>query len=83
MSWITFIWAANAGICLAMAAMHLLVWMKSRQSWANLAFAIAALAAVGNVVFELLLMRAQTPAQYSEFLRAFLRRPARALGPAR
>ncbi len=70
MSWITFIWAANAGICLAMATMHLLVWAKSRQSWANLAFAIAALAAVGNVVLELLLMRAQTPAQYSEFLRA-------------
>lgn len=70
MSWITFIWAANAGICLAMAGMHLLVWTKSRQSWANLAFSIAALAAVGNVVFELLLMRAQTPAQYSEFLRA-------------
>jgi len=69
MSWITLIWSINAGLCLALAGIQLLVWAKSKKSWANLLFAIAAAAAAANALAELALMRAGTPAQFGVLLR--------------
>jgi hypothetical protein len=28
----------NGGICLALVAVHLLVWLRARDTWVNLAF---------------------------------------------
>jgi hypothetical protein len=47
MSWVTFIWSLTAGICLTLGAVHLLVWTRRRHEWANLVFAITAVAAAG------------------------------------
>lgn len=69
MSWITFIWSMTAGICLTLGAVHLLVWSRQRDQWANLVFAICAAAAAGYAVFDMLAMHAQTPAEYGQWSR--------------
>ncbi len=69
MSWITSIWSIAAGICLALAGLHLLVWLRSRDSIASLLFSIAATAAGAIALQEIVLMRAQTAAEYGEVLR--------------
>lgn len=68
-SWITVIWSATAGICLTLAGVHFLVWVKSRDSWANLFFSIAAVSAAVTSVFEMDMMHAPTPEVYDELLR--------------
>jgi two-component system sensor kinase FixL len=69
MSWTTFVWSMNAGICLTLAGVHLLVWLRARDSWTTLAFAVSAAAAAVTAVFELDLMHAQTTVQYGQVLR--------------
>lgn len=69
MSWITSIWSIAAGVCLALAGLHLLVWLRSRESAASLLFSIAAVAAGVIALQEIVLMRAQTAAEYGEVLR--------------
>ncbi len=69
MSWITIVWSVNAGICLALAGLHFLVWLRSRESAASLLFAIAALAGSALALQEMVLMQARTPAEYGEVLR--------------
>ncbi len=50
MSWITVIWSAIAGICLTLAGVHFLVWLKSRGLWANLLFSVAAASAAAVAI---------------------------------
>jgi len=69
MSWTTAIWSMNAGICLALAGAHLLAWVKLRDAWVNLAFALCAASVASIAVFELLAMRAQTPVEWAHVLR--------------
>ncbi|UCH17422.1 MAG: PAS domain-containing protein [Burkholderiales bacterium] len=69
MSWITVVWSMIAAVCLSFAAVHLLVWLRSRDTQANLLFAISAGAAGALTVLELVAMRAATPAAYGEALR--------------
>jgi len=38
MNWVNILWPMIAATCLTLAGMHVLVWINSRQSWANLAF---------------------------------------------
>jgi len=71
MSWITAIWSGTAAICLTLAGVHFLVWVKSRDSWASLLFSISATSAAICAGFELALMHSQTPAQFGEMLRWF------------
>lgn len=52
MSWITIVWAANSGICLALGMIQLLVWAKSQDSRASLFFALAASAAAADFDLE-------------------------------
>jgi len=48
---------------------HLLAWLKSRDSWRNFSFSVFA-ASVGAVaVFELLAMQARSPAEYEGILK--------------
>jgi PAS domain S-box-containing protein len=69
MSWICPIWSIAAGISLGLAAMHFLVWLRSRTSSVNLLFTFAALAGCAIALLEMVMMRAQTPAEYGELLR--------------
>lgn len=69
MSYVTIIWPMIASACLTLAAMHLLVWSRKRTAWANLVFAIAALAMAGTAMCELWSMQAQTPAEFGMALR--------------
>jgi len=45
MNWITVTWSMITAVCLSFAAVHLLVWLRSRDARANLLFAISAGAA--------------------------------------
>ena len=69
MSWIIPIWSIAGGVCLGLAALHFLVWLRSRASLVNLLFSLAALAGCAIALQEMVLMRAQTPAEYGEVLR--------------
>lgn len=69
MSWITVLWSMNAGICLSLGLVHLIVWLQMRYSLASILFSMSAVAAATIAVLELSLMRAQTPAQAGEVLR--------------
>jgi PAS domain S-box-containing protein len=69
MNWVNILWPMIAAACLTLAGMHVLVWIKSRQSWANLAFSVLAVCVAGIAAFELALMRAETPAQFGTLLR--------------
>jgi len=69
MSWTTVIWSMSAAVFLTLAAVHGLVWLRARDAWANLLFAIAAVAAAALAVLELNLIHAPTPAVYGEVLR--------------
>ncbi len=69
MSWVTLIWSMTAGICLTLAAVHLLVWIRRRDEWANLVFSITAVAAAGYAVLDMIALRVQTPAEYGALWR--------------
>ncbi len=69
MNWVNILWPMIAAACLTLAGMHVLVWIKSRQSWANLAFSVLAVCVAGIAAFELALMRAETPEQFGTLLR--------------
>ena len=69
MSWVTIIWSGIAGVCIALAGLQLLMWMKSRDSWPYLLFSVAAIGGAGMALLELTLMQAQSPAQFIELWR--------------
>lgn len=69
MSWITTIWSMAAGASLTFACIHLIAWLRERDAWANLFFSISAIAAAVLAMQESAVMRAQTPADFSETLR--------------
>jgi len=69
MSWVTVTWSMAAGVSLTLAAVHLLVWLRDREAFANLLFAVSAVAAAAMAMLELVLMRAQTPAEFGIILR--------------
>jgi len=56
-------------VCFALAGVHFLVWLRSRDSAASLLFSIAAVAAGATALQETALMRAATAAEYGEVLR--------------
>ncbi len=64
MNWVMVAWPMIAGACLTLAAVHLLVWLKDRQTRANLAFAGLAVCVACIAAFELAMTRAQTPAGF-------------------
>jgi two-component system, LuxR family, sensor kinase FixL len=69
MNWITATWSMITGVCLSFAAVHLLVWLYTRDARENLLFAISAGAAGALTMLELVAFRAASPAAYGEALR--------------
>jgi two-component system, LuxR family, sensor kinase FixL len=69
MSWVTIIWSMTSAACLTLAGVHLLVWLRARNLWVNLLFCTSAVAAAAIAGFEVVLMRAQSTAQFGEALR--------------
>ena len=69
MSWVTVIWSMSAGACLTLAFLQFIVWWKDRAARANLAFSIGAVAVAIFASLELMLMRAETPAQFNTVTR--------------
>jgi signal transduction histidine kinase len=69
MSVVHIVWSLAAGVSLALAALHLLVWFQNRRKWESLALAVTALAVVAHAMVELFMMHAPTPAAWGEALR--------------
>jgi two-component system, LuxR family, sensor kinase FixL len=69
MSWITIIWSMVSSACLTLAVIHLQVWWHRRKMWANLLFCLASTGIAALAGCELLMMRAETPAQFATALR--------------
>ena len=69
MSFVTIIWAMIASACLTVALMHVLVWWRRRATWANLLFALTAVATAVYAGCELWAMRAETPVAYGMTVR--------------
>lgn len=69
MSLITIIWSMLASMCLTFALLHLFIWAKGIQPWANLSFAAAAVAIAVITGMELMAMRATSIEQMAIILR--------------
>src|SRR5438552_3719931 len=69
MSWITIVWSINVGACLTLAMMYLAVWCRERESFVRLLFSCIAASAALIAAYELQLIRADTPEEYSAILR--------------
>ena len=69
LNWILIVWSMAASASLTLAGMHLIVWMKSRAAHAHLLFFLTAVAAAGMAFFELRMMWAQTPEEFSNAVR--------------
>ncbi len=66
---VTAIWSAVSGACLMLALMHLVIWCRDRNSWANLWFFIATLGVVGLAACELVTMHTRSPEVYAAAIR--------------
>ena len=69
MSYVTVIWSVIASCALLLALMYGCVWIMDRKSRASLAFTFEALAIVGAVIVELGMMRAESAAEWGEWVR--------------
>jgi len=69
MSSVTTIWAMIASACLTLALVHVLVWWRRCEAWANLLFALTALATAVFAGCELWVMRAETPGAFGMVMR--------------
>jgi len=69
MSWITIVWSVNAGACLTLAAIYLVVWCRQRESWVHLLFSCSAIAAAAIAVIELAMLHTQTVERYEALVR--------------
>jgi hypothetical protein len=69
MNWVQIAWPMMAGACFAIALAHLYVWLKRPPQPACLAFAALSLSLTALVIAELLLMRAQTTAEFGVLMR--------------
>src|SRR5215831_16683030 len=69
MSWVTVIWSISAGACLTLAFLQFIVWWKDRAAPANLVFSLGAVSVAIFATLELMLMRAETPAQFGTITR--------------
>ena len=69
MNWVTIICSMIAASCLTVAAVHLFVWLRSRDAWTNLLMSDCAFAAAVIVGFDVALMHAQTAEQFGTILR--------------
>jgi PAS domain S-box-containing protein len=64
MNWIDIAWTMMASASLTLALFHLVVWHRQRSEYAYLVFCVLAVSVAGLAAFELVVVRAQTPAEY-------------------
>ena len=69
MSWIDVLWPMMAGASLALALIHLSIWLRRRERREHLLFVFAALAASALGVYELAGMRTAEPEHFGLLLR--------------
>lgn len=69
MSWVDLLWSMVSAVFLTLAVIQGLTWLRARDAWENLLFALAAAAAAVLAVLELKLVHASSPALYGEILR--------------
>jgi PAS domain S-box-containing protein len=69
MSWITVVWAMLASASLTFALLHIFIWAKGIQPWANLSFAVAAVSAAVLTGMELMAMRTMSIEQMATLMR--------------
>jgi PAS domain S-box-containing protein len=69
MNWIDVTWTMMASAGLTLALLHLVVWHRQRSEYAYLVFCVLAVSVAGLAMFELLIVRAQTPAEYFHIAR--------------
>jgi two-component system sensor kinase FixL len=69
MSWITVLWSMLISVSLTFALLHLFIWLKGLQPWANLSFAATAVAIAVITGMELMVMRAMPIEQMAIILR--------------
>src|SRR4029077_7552913 len=69
MNWISIVWSMNAGACLTLAAIYLVVWCRQRESWVHLLFSCNAIAAATIAVLELAMLHTQTVERYEALVR--------------
>jgi PAS domain S-box-containing protein len=68
-SWVVVAWSMMAAASLTLALIHFVVWLRQRAERGHLLFFALAISAAAFAWFELLLMRASTPAAYGEILK--------------
>ena len=59
----------DSAFCLTLAGMYLVVWWNHRRSWMHLLFSCTAAAAAVFAMFELLVMRTESPEAYGTVVR--------------
>lgn len=69
MKWIDLAWPMIGGVSLTLGLANFLIWCRQRTRLAQLVFSLAAICVCVLTIFELLAMRATTPAQYETILR--------------
>ena len=69
MDWVTICWTAIGSTCLIAGVLSTLVWVRDRQSWPHLWFALAAFSVTLIGVAELLIMQADSPASAAQVQR--------------
>lgn len=69
MNWIDIVWPILGAASLTLGLVHLLAWFRQRSLPAHLMFSIAGGSVAAAAIFELLMMRAETPAAYAGLLR--------------
>jgi len=62
-NWVEIIWSMTGAMCLTLAGVHLLVWLRARDSWLNLLFSCSALTVAIIAGLELLLMHSRSTTQ--------------------
>lgn len=69
MEWIDIAWPMISAASATLAFIHLSIWFHQKNRPADLAFAVTALSLAVSTIFELLMMRAQSPGEYAALLR--------------
>ena len=69
MNWVEIIWAMTAATCLTLAGVHLLVWLRARDSWLNLLFSCSAVTVAIIAGLELALMHTHSTTQFGTIQR--------------
>ena len=71
MNAVVLLWGALGGTALALAGVHMLLWLLDRRAWANLAFFVLAVSIAAIAVTEVGMMHSATPGEYGTWVRWF------------